>query len=508
MVSTLRGRAIIYCLLILLSFAVYSPANIRLPADDQIWYLAELDGSTSLRDGLALSDYSRQRKFFKGDEITYRPLLFSWLAVQNSLFGYQYRHWNIANLCLHILVVILLFELLRQIAPSFLAILFAMTFSITTGSVELILWHHLGGYLLGFALMLVSLKAARAITDQSEKIDRHNIIVVVCATAVGALFYELLIPVSLLIAGYIYWISHRRRQILGVYGLALFLPLIAYAAVYLPHLVQSPELNYVDGKGTHGLFNLENIINSGPRGAKNLIRWTGEFLFPVSVDYTVNPYRRLGKTVGLPDLSPLVLANLAIVTTGATVVTIGLAKYRKIKELQFATLLLAILCVYCLMISFGRSPMGAREVGYYGYLPSLILITILYSLINIAHHRSQYRITIGLLMSGFFILNLFLTHRVVDDIARANTASDIFFQQINTFINQKKSESGFSFNFTKHNRSDLDPVINLSIGYPNDPAAPSKKTRLSTILFSKYLNAENPSHLLDVSKFTTINNSP
>ena len=97
-ITLFRSRVFLYCLIIIVSFSVFGPATIRLPVDDQISYLAELEGSTSLIDGLALYDYGLSRKYHKGDEVHFKPLLFGWLALENTLFGYQYRHWNIANL--------------------------------------------------------------------------------------------------------------------------------------------------------------------------------------------------------------------------------------------------------------------------------------------------------------------------------------------------------------------------------------------------------------------------
>ena len=103
-----KSRLLFYSLITVLTASVLGPATNRLPVDDQISYLAELNGSRSLSDGLALYDYGLSRKYHKGDEVLFRPLLFSWLALQNTLFGHQYRHWNITNLFLHLLVVLLL----------------------------------------------------------------------------------------------------------------------------------------------------------------------------------------------------------------------------------------------------------------------------------------------------------------------------------------------------------------------------------------------------------------
>src|SRR6185295_9222622 len=101
-----------------LAWAVYSPALNRVFASDQIHYLAELDGRTSLADGLRHYDYAATRRYWKGDDALFRPLLFTWLAVGNRLFSYHHLWWNIANLAIHVLVALVLFRLLIVVGPS------------------------------------------------------------------------------------------------------------------------------------------------------------------------------------------------------------------------------------------------------------------------------------------------------------------------------------------------------------------------------------------------------
>ena len=493
-----KSRLSVYCLVVVLIFAVFSPATIRLPVDDQISYLAELEGSTSLKDGLALFDYPLSRKYHKGDEVLFRPLFFSWLALENSLFGYQYRHWNIANLCLHILVVLLLFELLWQITPSAFAGLFALLFSIMPGTIETTLWPHLGGYLLAFSLLLVALKAARAIVVNANIGTSRNTIVYVSAMIFGVFFYELMIPVSLLISGYIIWKVHRVRILHGGYILALFLPFLAYIVAYIPHLLDAPQLFFVDGKGSNGIMTIDNVANALLRTGKSFLRWTREVLLPVFGTYSVIPFHRFGKMVSWPGLSVLTMINIIIIMLGTILFWISWTKHRIRQEAPFACLLLAISLCYCAMINFGRIPLHAYEIGYYLYPFSLLIIIILYSLIDLANLKSKHKVAAGLVLFSFFFVNFYLTHGVVQDVVKANSAGDAFFQKIVRFVDAHRSEPGFSFNLKEHNRPEVNPVVKLTFGYPDDLSAVSRNMKLSTILFRKYLDMENPVHLLDV----------
>ena len=85
---------------------------------------------------------------WKGDDSLYRPLLFVWLAFANWLFSYHHAWWNAANVGLHGLVVLCLFRLLLTIRSSRFAFGAALLFLVMSPSMELVVWHHLGGYLL------------------------------------------------------------------------------------------------------------------------------------------------------------------------------------------------------------------------------------------------------------------------------------------------------------------------------------------------------------------------
>ena len=145
--------------LLLLAWAVYFPALDRLFADDQIHYLAELNGETSLLAGLRHWDYAITRQFWKGDDALFRPLLFAWMAVANSFFSYHQFGWNLATLLIHVLVALALFLLLREIRPSPFALPAAVLFLVLKPPVERVLWNHLGGYLLAFLFFLVGTRA-------------------------------------------------------------------------------------------------------------------------------------------------------------------------------------------------------------------------------------------------------------------------------------------------------------------------------------------------------------
>ena len=164
MVPTFGRRALLdwrvgALVLAALAAAVYSPAMNRVFVADQLWYFAEVGGHDSLTLGLRHVDYALSRVYWKGDDLLFRPVLFVWLAVANRLFAYHHVWWNVANLGLHIGVAIALLRLLLAIHPSLLALPAAALFVVLEPPMELVLWNHLGGYLLACLFLAVGLRA-------------------------------------------------------------------------------------------------------------------------------------------------------------------------------------------------------------------------------------------------------------------------------------------------------------------------------------------------------------
>ena len=184
-------RAIFLLLLTLLVAPVYAPALNRFLAADQLYYFAELKNDLSLANGLRFLDYNAVRGYWKGDQACYRPLLFAWQALGSSLCGYNYRAWNSANLAFHLLVAYLLFELLRCIQPTVFAGAFALVFSVLTKNCELVMWNHLGGYLLGYAMLLLALLAVQKLPRLDGCQLSFWLAVYALSISTAMLFYEM-----------------------------------------------------------------------------------------------------------------------------------------------------------------------------------------------------------------------------------------------------------------------------------------------------------------------------
>ena len=237
--------ALFFCAAALVLFA---PALNRVFVADQIWYFAELNGRSSLLEGLRHHDYAATRRYWKGDDSLYRPLLFVWLAFANWLFSYHHVWWNAANVVLHGLVVLCLFRLLLTIRSSMFAFGAALLFLVMKPSMELVVWHHLGGYLLACIFLMIGVRAFVQMTGRGESSPSLSVLVTYAlAFTTASLFYEAMAVVALLAGGIILlrerrpW-SHPGRGVL----MAVSVPIAVFSFVYMLHVLRVERFSYVD----------------------------------------------------------------------------------------------------------------------------------------------------------------------------------------------------------------------------------------------------------------------
>src|SRR5262245_34961585 len=175
-----------------IAVAVYWPAMNRVFAADQLSYFAEVGNHDSLALGLRHFDYALSRVYWKGDELLFRPILFVWLAIANRLFGYHHIWWNVANVVIHVSVAVALLRLLLAIHPSVLALPAAALFVALEPPMELVLWNHLGGYLLACLFMAIGLRSFVGLSNGSAASCGGF----AAAFTLACLLYEAMVPVA------------------------------------------------------------------------------------------------------------------------------------------------------------------------------------------------------------------------------------------------------------------------------------------------------------------------
>lgn len=506
----------------------------RMFVTDQIWYFAELEGSQSLWDGLQHYDYVSSRLFMKGDEALFRPLLFTWLAVQNSLFGVHHVLWNITQLLLHFGVVFVLYRLLLTIRPSKEAALFALLFSLMMSGVELVLWNHLGGYLWAFGLAMVGLMGARKLggpniltrtlkgplrtppvaePSGSAKLDDGSTerlrawLLFLGGFGGACLFYEVMAPIAALWAGYVLYENRRSGGRPKPSQMALlFTPVMVFSLLYLSHRVGQDRVFFVDGKGPEGIFSSTNLIHIPGRVGAALVQWLGEAFLPTGVEFTIRAYHRFSKSLEWFSDRPAHLA--ALVLAVATVWILLRAGKRWSSEGPFCLTLLLSVMIYATIISFGRTEGDILGIGYYPYFFNLALVIALYALLDFENFDWGPRLASLLVFEVYILMNGFLAFKVCREAAEANRLNHRYFTSVGRFVDSHRHEWGFSFGILHPQVFDPDPTILMEEGYPTDPGVAMRAMRLSHILFRKYYNDENPRYWLEINPDLTIRPLP
>jgi hypothetical protein len=469
---------------------------------DQLWYFAELDGQTSLSAGLQHYDYAVSRHFWKGDDALFRPLLFVWLAVGNTLFSYQHVWWNSANLALHLLTATCLFRLLMVINPSPFALLATLLFVASKPALELVLWNHLGGYLLACSFMMIALRALVLRLRAAKCAPSCWVNATYVAAMTGAtLTYESMVPTAVLWGMLLLWLEYRR----GIRPsapriLLVLLPVLIYGGLYALHAAQAERISYVDRSAgmTSSLLHLENLLRAAMTAGIAVARWTTEMLLPSALSFSVAPYARLGKELIVPFQSWLPWLNLV----GAAVIVWFMARsfsrrhWRR--SFPVACAVLAAVCCYIGLISLGRSVADALANTYYLYPFCLLAIVLGYTCSNVRKPYFRFAPAAGVTVGLLVLTHAVETRNAVAEIGKANAEASVYLLDIARFVASNAADPDFSFRIQSP-PSLVDPEIELRAGYPDAPSAVFYR-RVSQILFTSTYRESGAKYLLDTSR--------
>jgi hypothetical protein len=487
-------HAIAIAALCLAVWLLYAPATNRVFAADQIWYFAELDGQTSLGAGLRHYDYAASRRYWKGDDALFRPLLFVWLAVANSAFGPRHVAWNVATVAIHMAVVAALYWLLLTLQPSPLAFAVALLFAVMKPAADLVLWNHLGGYLLGWMFLLIGLRAFVAIVRATDRAPHAAVIAFVLAFGAAALLHESMVPVSLVAAAAIVVRARRsKRQLSPAIAAILFTPALAYASLYVWRLGRVARLTYVDSGGSADAFGAWRLLAAIPRTLGTLVDWTIKVGLPSAIHFDGETYSRLSMRFEPSVASAIQWANLILAMAAIGVLTLCASRDRWRRHAALFVVLATTVTVYAGIIALGRTRAETLSVGYYLYLFSLIGLVFASAAADPSRLRGGRALAAWVVLVLLIALHATETRSVAAQVAAANQPASAYLRRIEQFIEEHRAEPDFSF--ATQRSSKLDPEVDLVEGYPDDPAAVMRKARVSEILFRRYYDPDKPKYV-------------
>jgi hypothetical protein len=469
--------------------AVYGPAMNRVFAADQLWYFAEVGNHDSLANGLRHFDYALSRVYWKGDDLLFRPILFIWLAIANRLFAYHHLWWNAANVVIHAGVGVALLRLLLAIHPSLLALPAAALFVALEPPMELVLWNHLGGYLLACLFMAIGLRSfVRLLNGSATSYGGFA-----AAFTLACLSYEAMVPIAAG-AALILFARQRRRGCAAL----LAAPVGIYAALYTFHVLHAPRLGYVDradGRAPFDLANIGSILDGMRRMAEG---WIRELAMPTALRLWAAPFERFGKNFHIAWSEPSHVVNAVIVLLGLVVLARSVSRARLRQSTPLVLLLVFAVFAYTFIIAFGRSADEVGAITYYSYVFSVIAVPLVYTLVDFDLMTPSTRTAAAALVCAFAAVHASGTLANAREVGRANRDASLFLTRVARFVDAHRSEKDFSFAIEPHPES-VDPVIGLLAGYPGEPGAAMLPRRVTEILFSPDYTGRNPKYVLSAS---------
>lgn len=480
--------------LVVLSFSLYYPARTRLFHLDEPLYFAELERTATLLDRLKLYDFTADRRYWKGDEVLYRPLLFAWLGLQHYFFAGRYVYWNIANILVHVIVVLCFFRLLLTIRTSWpFAWIFSLWFSSATAHTEMVLCAHMGGYMLSFAFLLVALAAAIRMKEAQSPPTTRWLAGYATAALLSALFYEVMVTAVGLLG--IYLAATRRRRTLpkawAVYRAAAF-PILFWILLYSLHASKS-ETPLSAASGHTIRFATEGLGVMVRMGVTNTVAWARDLFIPTAFHYDPTPFSHLHKFTTGRGTGRLIL-NVGLLGLTAWVLrTAWRAGYRRQGGLSL--LLTSILAAYAAVYSYARG--DVREPGYHFYLPSLLFLLGLYSVMDFQTLRPRRRLLSLLALSALVLLNIFFTYQATRRVGAVHARAHRFFTAVSDFVEDHRRVPDFSFAFKDPPPADVDMGILLVEGYPRQADARRSTRYLVQILYPQYYRERDPAYWIE-----------
>ena len=142
-----------------ISLIVFYPSFFHVTRADQTIFLIETADFKGLGELFSYSySYCRTRVIYTGDQFLFRPGFYLLLSLEKWLFGYNFFLWQVTGYILHVLLLWRLFRILYFLRAGIFAVLAALNFGVLFISQEMVIWHHINGYILALIFILLALE--------------------------------------------------------------------------------------------------------------------------------------------------------------------------------------------------------------------------------------------------------------------------------------------------------------------------------------------------------------
>lgn len=242
-------QSVFFIFIILFNLVIYFPSFSHPSRADQDVYLIETAGIGDLGSLIKSSyTYPRHRLLNRGDILLFRPLFYTFLALQKWFFGFHFICWQIASFLLHLVILWQLTRILWLIRPGVFVFLFVLHFSVLHLSQEMVIWHHMNGYMVFLVCFLETLyRLVRYLEDPMK--GRRHFSIAVFSASLGCFFYEFGFISSFLFFLFLWFYKNVSQPLPDEPGLKqkslpspawLLLPALIYLSVYTIDFWLSP----------------------------------------------------------------------------------------------------------------------------------------------------------------------------------------------------------------------------------------------------------------------------
>lgn len=151
-----KNRIFLFLVIIFVNLSIFYPSFFHTArGGDHLYFLietAQYDNFTTLFKNTY--SFTRTRTLAAGDNLLFRPLLYGFLSLEKSLFGYNFMWWQFVGFILHLLVLWQIFKIVNMYMSMWFSFFLVLFFSTLFISSEMVIWHHLSSYLLFFVIFL------------------------------------------------------------------------------------------------------------------------------------------------------------------------------------------------------------------------------------------------------------------------------------------------------------------------------------------------------------------
>jgi hypothetical protein len=420
--------------LLLLVVLTYRPALRHPPRQDQWTFLLETIYEQRFLTLLAHTySFNRTATATCGDYPLFRPGLFALLSAEKALFGARYRGWQAVGITLHCAIVAVFLRILLRLHAAYpagsawagrlqlaLAYVLALFFAVNFAGTEMVIWHHIHGYLLYVLLVLGScLLLLDELCGLPEPRGRAwRLAGALVLMLLAAFTYETGAAYAVCLGAVLGLVSAGRRQFRrGLARFALFAAILpVFCAVnWLDKRSHPPLRPDITEASVLERAQWEPTIDHTKR---YLLFTLCQPFFPSCPDWSFQDRLTIPEPGQAPEnywrAEPFLFVSYGVVLAGAGLALAQLGRIlagRRLAALVFLLMPAGLIALHLVIIVLGRMNMrpGSATIArnsYYSYPPFLALLLLLYYLwVRVPSARPRAMLILLLLVAGLGVLS-------------------------------------------------------------------------------------------------------